>query len=152
MDVVGVARYCGGYLGGARTSSNHARKDNAMKKMLMTVIAAGALAVPVGVTFAQSDTPDATEPAPTCEDRDRARDRDRVNEQDPAAVKGQERAQHRFQLHLGDGTGDCTPEFGGECTGDHARDRDRVRLDDGTGDQVQARGEMNRGASRKGNR
>ena len=123
-----------------------------MKKMLMTVVAAGSLAVPVGVTFAQSDTPDPTEPVPTCEDQDRARDRDRVSEQDSAAARSQERAQHQFQLHRGEGNGDGTPEFSGECTGDHAQNRDRVRLDDGTGDQVQAReSEMNQGGLRQGN-
>ena len=128
------------------------RKEKAVKKMLMIVIAAGALAIPVGATFAQNDTPDPTAPVPTCEDQDRIRDRDRVNEQDPAAVQGQERAQRQFQLHLGDGTGDCTLEFTGESIGDRAQDRDQVRLDDATGDQVQARsGEMTQGAMRRGN-
>lgn len=97
-----------------------------MKKLLMPLMAAGVLAVPVGVTMAQEDTTDPMEPVPTCEDREQVRDRDRVNEQTPVGEQGQKRAQHQFQVQ----DGNC--DMG--CTGDQARDR----LEDRTADQAQS--------------
>ena len=104
-----------------------------MKKMLLTLTAAGMLAVPAGVALAQDDDAEPTEPVATCEDPVRRQDRDRVNEQDPIAEHGQDRAQHQFRLHDGDGDG----------TGSQGRGNAQNRVADGSGGQAQNRhGEM----------
>ncbi|MGD9704999.1 MAG: hypothetical protein AB7Q42_17465 [Acidimicrobiia bacterium] len=90
--------------------------------MLVTLTAAGVLAVPAGTALAQDETPEPAVPVTTCQP-ERDRDRDRVNDQDQVVVQTQERA----QIRLRDGTCD------GDCTGDEVRDRDRVHLEDGTG-------------------
>ncbi len=94
-----------------------------MRKALVTLFAAGTLAVPAGMALAQADTVEPTAPTPTCERHERARDR--VNQQDPAAEHGQHRAENRYGL--GDGS----------CTGDQTRTQTQHR--DGTGTQVQTR-------------
>lgn len=108
-----------------------------MKKMLLTLTAAGMLAVPAGVALAQDDGAEPTAPVATCEDQVRRQDRDRVNEQDPVAEQGQDRAQHQFRIR--DGEGDC------DATGGQDHERTRTRVEDGTGDQARNRqGEMGR--------
>ena len=107
-----------------------------MKKMLLTLTAAGMLAVPAGVALAQDDTSEPTAPVATCQDHERSQEHNRLNERDPMAVQGQERAQHQFRTN----DGDC-----GECTGPEAREANQARVEDGTGSQVQYRsGEMGR--------
>ncbi len=114
-----------------------------MKKLLLTLTAAGMLAVPAGIALAQDDDPVPTGPVATCEDHVRTQDRDRSNGQDPAAAHGQERTQRQLQLH----EGDCT----GDCTGPQARETDQVRTHDETGGQAQNRlGEMGRNGNGNG--
>jgi hypothetical protein len=108
-----------------------------MKKMLLTLTAAGMLAVPAGVALAQDDGAEPTAPVATCEDQVRRQDRDRVNEQDPVAEQSQDRAQHQFRIR--DGDRDC------DATGGQDHERTRTRVEDGTGGQAQNRhGEMGR--------
>jgi len=112
-----------------------------MKKMLLTLTAAGMLAVPAGVALAHDDGAEPTGPVATCEDQVRRQDRDRVNEQDPMAGQGQDRAQHQFRTQDGDCTGDGSP----------AREEKQVRSADGTGSQAQYRhGEMGNFENRGG--
>jgi hypothetical protein len=115
-------------------------KFTTMKKVLVAVATAGALAVPGGMALAQDETPEPA-PATTCvPDRDRGRDS--VDELDQMVAQ----AQDRVQLRLHDGTCD------GTCTGDQVRDRDQVHLEDGTGLGAQSRqGEMGRFGNGRGN-
>ena len=99
---------------------------NAMKRMLITFIAAGTLAVPAGIALAQDDTPEPTEPVPTCEQHERARAR--VNQQMPAADHGQHRAENQRQL----GDAPCA----GDCDGTEAQNRNQIRVEDGAGDGI----------------
>ncbi len=82
-----------------------------MRKMMLTLTTVGLLAVPAGVAFAQSDTPEPAGPVPTCVDHEHNRDRDRSAEQ---AMPGAQE-QVRTQDQLRDGTCD------GDCTGDQAQ-------------------------------
>jgi Ni/Co efflux regulator RcnB len=97
-----------------------------MKRTLITLIAAGTLAVPAGLALAQDDSPEPTEPTPTCEEHEHSRDR--INQQDPAAEHGQHRAENRYQV----GEAPCD----GDCPGPMAQERNQVRVEDGNGDQV----------------
>ena len=97
-----------------------------MKRTLITLIAAGTLAVPAGLALAQDDTPQPTEPTPTCEEHEHSRDR--VNQHDPAAEHGQHRAENRYQVE----GAPCD----GDCPGPMAHERNQVRVEDGTGEQV----------------
>ena len=87
-----------------------------MKKILMTLAAAGVLAVPVGVIIAETGP---TEPTPTTVEPDRVRDQQRLAE-DPSPA------------------GDDTPEPVGnpecDCDGAQVRHRGRHRADEGTGE------------------
>ena len=96
-----------------------------MKRTLITFIAAGTLAVPAGLALAQDDTPEPTEPTPTCEEHEHARDR--VNQQDPTAQHGQHRAENRHQV----GEAPCD----GDCPGPMAQQRNQIRIEDGKGEQ-----------------
>jgi len=115
-----------------------------MKKILLTLTAAGVLAVPMGVVLAQEDIDEPVEPVPTCEEHERNQDRDRLNEKGANAGNGRVRAEHQFRH--GDGTDD------GDCTGDQAQNRERVHTADGTGDQAKNRhGEMGNPGNGRGN-
>jgi hypothetical protein len=143
-----------------------------MKKMLLTLTAAGVLAVPAGVALAQDDGTVPTGSVATCQDHDRSQDRDRSHQQYPIGVQAQERAQHQYRINDGDCTGDCTGTQAGEGaqvrsadgtgleareakqvrsadgTGLEAREASQVRSADGTGSQAQYR---NGGTARSGN-
>ena len=106
-----------------------------MKKMLLTLTAAGMLAVPAGVALAQDDGAEPNEPVATCEEQVRRQDRNRVNEGDSMADHGQDRA--RNQVRIQDGDGDC------DGTGSQGPANSQNRVADGSGDQAQyRRGEM----------
>jgi hypothetical protein len=82
-----------------------------MKKMLLTLTAAGLLAVPTGVAIARDNgttTPDV--PATTCQDQDQDRIQDqlRLHQDDPVATQDQERARHQYRIDDGECTADCT--------------------------------------------
>ena len=89
-----------------------------MKKILMTLAAAGVLAVPVGVIVAETEPTEPTEPTPTTVEPDRVQDRNRVAVESPA--------------------GDETPEPIGnvecDCDGAQVRQREQSRSEEGTGD------------------
>lgn len=95
-----------------------------MKKMLITIATVGVLAVPAGMTLAQSDPVEPDTPVPTCVDPERDRDRDRSGEHDMLGTHDQVRTQLRTQMH----DGDCDAD----CTGDHARMQNRVRTHEQT--------------------
>jgi len=97
-----------------------------MKKILLTLTAAGVLAVPAGAAFAEDDTTVPSTTVPTCVPQ-RDRDRDRVYDQDGSML--QERARQQLRLH--DGTCDS------DCTGDQVRQQ--LRLHDGSGSGGQYR-------------
>ncbi len=123
-----------------------------MKKMLMTLTMAGALAVPVGVALAQDDS---AEPAdvPTVVEPIHERARLRQHQEDEYrqcdGTAEMEREQERTRAHVADGSGqevqrrsaEPTGDCSGDCTGEQVRDRDR--------DHDQAGLEM-RGAPRGG--
>lgn len=90
-----------------------------MKRALITLIAAGGLAIPTGLAMAQDDTVEPAEPTPTCQEHQRAG----------------EQFQDHGRARFGDGTCD------GECDGDHAHHREQARLadDTGAGDQLRNR-------------
>ena len=130
-----------------------------MNKTLITLLAAGTLAVPAGLALAQGDTVEPTAPATTYEQHERARDR--VSRLDPAAEHGRHRAEYQFgfgegtgaqvrtrdQIRDRDGTGTCVDD----CTGDQTRDqtRDQIRDRDGTGtcDQIRDQDRTGQGNS-----
>lgn len=85
-----------------------------VKKMLLTLTAAGMLAVPAGMALAQDDGAVPTAPVTTCQDQDRSRDQLRLHQSDPVTTQDQvrtqdqERAQHQYRIDDGDCTADCT--------------------------------------------
>jgi Ni/Co efflux regulator RcnB len=92
-----------------------------MKRILWTITAVGALAVPVGIAAAQTD--------------------DDVTETDPPTTVVCDHDQSRDQLRLHDGTGDQerTQQRAHECDDceqAHVRVREQVRVEDGRGDMV----------------
>jgi hypothetical protein len=93
-----------------------------MKRILWTITAVGALAVPVGMVAAQTDddtTVDTETPTTVVCDQDQQRLQ--LHRQD--GTGDQERAQQRLQAHECDG-----------CL--QARERVQVRVEDGQGDMV----------------
>ena len=132
-----------------------------MKKMLLTLTTAGALAIPVGVLVAESDPAEPADPAPTTTEAEPVQDRARRNVEDPAAGErpGNEagdcdgecdcdgtQAQERQQNRLEEGTGEGTQAHNRQqnrleedaCNGPMARQREQNRLEEGTGDGTQA--------------
>ena len=113
-----------------------------MRKMLLTLTAAGVLALPVGATVAGNDTSETPEPAPTTVEPERDRDRDRIHFDDQIVVGNQNQRQagqqngqdgcycdsaqvrERNQASAENETGD----------GYMVRERNQVRVEDGTGD------------------
>ncbi len=107
-----------------------------MKKMLMTLTMAGALAVPVGVALAQADTTGPVD-EPTVVEPVRDQTRLRLHQEDGYeqcdGTAEMEREQERTRAHVADGTGqavqDRSAEQAGDCTrdcaGDQLRERDR---------------------------
>ena len=90
-----------------------------MKKSLMTLAAAGVLAVPVGVIAAETDPTEPTEPTPTTVEPDRVQDRQRLAE-DPSP------ADDDITEPVGD------PEC--DCDGAQLRQREQNRSEEGTGE------------------
>jgi parvulin-like peptidyl-prolyl isomerase len=111
-----------------------------MKKMLFTLTAVGALAVPAGVALAQSDAAQPAAPVVTCADQVRDRDRDRTADQTQAA----DQVRQQLQLRLHDGTCDA------DCTGDQARQREQAQVQDGVATTTQQRNTA--GQTGRGNR
>ena len=87
-----------------------------MKKILMTLAAAGVLAVPVGVIIAETGP---TEPTPTTVEPDRVRDQQRLAE-DPSSA-----GDHTTEPV---GNPDC------DCDGAQVRQRYQYRSEEGTGE------------------
>lgn len=120
-----------------------------MKRILWTITAVGALAVPVGIATAQADD-DLTEPDPptTIEcDRDQLRLRDGTGDQQRTHERlnatecdgGCERNEVRNQYRLEEGQGamerhQYRVESCDDCTGDQARVQDRTEVQDGVED------------------
>ncbi len=89
-----------------------------MRKMMLTFATVGLLAVPAGVAFAQSDTPEPAGPVPTCVDHDHTRDRDRIADRAMPGAQDQVRTQDQLR----DGTCD------GDCTGDQVQNQYRYQM------------------------
>ena len=112
-----------------------------MKKMLVTVIAAGALAVPVGVLVADDVSTDPADPVPASTDPDQVQDRARRTADAPVAAEEQNEADdNEAEARECDGQGpmarqkeQCRAEDGaGE--GPFARRREQNRFEEGTGE------------------
>ena len=119
-----------------------------MKKMMLTLATVGVLAVPAGVAFAQTDTPEPATPVPTCSDpvQDRDRDRSADNGALGEQVQLQQRTHQQEQASHKDGTCDA------DGKGDQARLHDQSPLADGTGNGAEHRmGEMGKAANSRGN-
>jgi hypothetical protein len=107
-----------------------------MKKMLMTLTMAGALAFPVGVALAQDDSAEPAD-APTVVEPIHERARLRQHQEDEYrqcdGTAEMEREQERTRAHVADGSGqevqhrsaEQTGDCSGDCTGEQVRDRDR---------------------------
>jgi Ni/Co efflux regulator RcnB len=94
-----------------------------MKKILLTITAVGALAVPAGIAAAQTDD-DVTEtetPTTVVCDQDQSRDQLRLHD----GTGDQERTQQRLQTY------ECD-----ECEQAQVRVREQVRVEDGQGEMV----------------
>jgi parvulin-like peptidyl-prolyl isomerase len=111
-----------------------------MKKMLFTLTAAGALAVPAGMALAQSDSARPAAPAVACVDQVRDRDRDRTADQ----TQETDQVRQQLELRLHDGTCDE------DCTGDQVREREQAHVRDGAATATQERATA--GATGHGNR
>lgn len=120
-----------------------------MKKMLITLATVGALAIPAGVTFAQTDTTEPEAPVPTCVDPVQDRDRDRSADQsalgEPVQLQEQLRLHQEEQMALNDGTCDAG------CTSDQTRSGGQTPLADGTGNQAGSRMSENKAGRSLGN-
>ena len=90
-----------------------------MKKILMTLAAAGVLAVPVGVIAAETDPTEPTEPTPTTVEPDRVQDQQRLAE-DPGPA--------------GDDTTEPVGNPECDCDGAQVRQRGQYRSEEGTGE------------------
>ncbi len=123
-----------------------------MRKILMTLAAAGVLAVPVGVIAADTEP---TEPTPTTVEPDRVQDRERLAE-DPGPAGddttepvgnpecdcdgAQLRQRDQYRSEEGTGEGPMTRERqqnrleDGTCDGSMIQEREQNRLEDGTAD------------------
>jgi len=75
-----------------------------MKKMLLTLTAAGLLAVPTGAVLARNAGETPTVPATTCQDQARTQDQLRLHEGDQVRTRDQEHAQQQL------GDSDCTAD------------------------------------------
>lgn len=101
-----------------------------MKRVLLTLAVAGALALPTGVALAQDDPPEGSVACEPQRDRDRDRARDQVTAEDEGVTvdvpqRGDEERPLRLRLH--DGSCDA------ECDGEHNRAQER---NPGVGDRA----------------
>ena len=99
-----------------------------MRKMMLTLITVGLLAVPAGMALAQSDTPEPAAPVPTCVDPEQDRDRVRDRTADQAGTQAQEQQRIQQRIHAqvhdgGPGTGTGMRDGPGMGDGDGATHR-----------------------------
>lgn len=99
-----------------------------MKKLLLTLTAAGVLAVPVGMVAADDTDTESDEPVPTCEEHEREMTRERAHQEEQVGTQGQERAQRQLRTH--DGTDDD------DAAMVRVRERVQAQVEDGSGDMT----------------
>jgi hypothetical protein len=112
-----------------------------MKKLLITLTAAGALALPVGVAMAQDDVVETDDAVSTVEP-ERERTQLRLHEEDGAECDGT-RTQERSRVHVEDGSGVGTQAENGwgqdGAGGGTQAENGRGQGGAGGGDQVRTR-------------